>query len=149
MLFRFLRKFFYDEEFEKLKIRVEGIENAIQQLQAEIRNQQEMERERVEPDFIFFVWTAIGVALAIFFDAAQNFTPGTNRISFWTTDGIWSIVGITSMVFVILSSFIGISLIWKYAKSKSDTNYRFFATILTVGLILVVFSVFALAFLIK
>ena len=148
MIFNFLRQYLKDDEFEQNKIELAETKAVLQDYKDFILEQKEStknEREKVDPDFLVFVWATVGFAFLIFGESGQNAIAlqESRPIPFY----VWSTLVVFSIVFIVLSSIFALGLTKRYAASKSDPEDITFAYYLIIGAILLVGGVIGIAFL--
>ena len=142
MIFNFLRQFLFDSELQETKQELQTTRAELAQsnrildeYKQFIKKKNQQEKERVEPDFLFFVWTAISVAIVFGNDFASRITPSVSEIE-WTFQNIlWLAAFLIAAAFVIKNFFFAARLTLQYAKSKQDENYEFFAYFIIWGLV--------------
>lgn len=148
MLFRFLRQYFRDEDFEQNQfelVQTKEILTEYRQFIQEQREQVKEEKETIDPDFLSLIWASIGFAFLVFGESAQKIIELQNNRTF--PFYIWSIFSFFSLVFIIFNSIFALEITRKYAKSKSNSGYVTYAYFVIVGAALLVLGVFGFAFL--
>lgn len=149
MLYRFLRQYLHDEEFEQTKFQLQESQDLLAEYRRYIEKEKEAvshEKEKVDPDFLVFVWATIGFSLAILLEGMKTLVElkaETSTPSFW----IWVVITLFSVFFAAHSGTFALDLTEKYASSKSDKNYLTYARLLIVGALMLTISVFVLGYL--
>ena len=147
MIFYFLRQYLKDDEFEQNKVELSETRAVLKEYKNFIQKQEESEKnekEKVNPDFLVFVWATVGFAFLVFGEAAQNAITLKNNISipFY----VWTILLVFSIGFIVFTSIFALGLTKKYANSKSNPEYITFAYYLIIGAILLVGGVIGIGF---
>ncbi len=149
MIFNFLRQLIRDDEFEQNKIELAETRAILDEYKNFIQSQSTQkvdEKEKVDPDFLVFVWATIGFAFYIFLEAGKNTLAlqQDKPISFIFI--FWLILMIYSIYFMATNSIFALELTRKYAKVKSTYEYLTFAHRLIIGVVLIFVTVLAIAF---
>jgi hypothetical protein len=108
------------------------------ELEEDRRLRAEDDRNRVEPDFLALVWASVAVALAVAGQAAGRAVP-MNEGPPTVVKAVWGVVALVAGLFVVTNVAFAIRLTRRYARSKSDSSYEFYAISLafTIGVIVV------------
>lgn len=154
IIFRFLRQFLYDKDFEETKqqlIESKALlveyKDFIQNEKKEQESQTEVEKKKVDPDFLVMVWASIGLALTIGAQAASQLPKiSSNNISdFGVNEIVWLIVALYMVFYIVYNGLFAMSLTLDYAKSKKNYGYRDFAITLITGIILLLVGIILIA----
>ncbi|MCB9758181.1 MAG: hypothetical protein H6753_07180 [Candidatus Omnitrophica bacterium] len=151
MLFKFLRQYFRDDEFEANKAQLAESKALLTEYRGFIQDQksasEEEEKKKVDPDFLVMIWASIGLALTLGVEAASNF-PKVNSSSlkdFGVSEITWLIIAMYVIFYVVYNGIFAISLTFDYAKLKDDDRYQDFAKTLFAGIILLFIGVIVIA----
>ncbi len=146
MLFRFLRQYLKDDEFDRTEVELAETKAVLKEYKDFIEQQKRQdkdEKEKVDSDFLVLVWATVGFGIYIFSSSAPEFIKLQNTKQFTLPLFIWLAFSIVSLVFAILNGWIALQLTEKYANSKSDPLYKLYALLVIAGAtILVIGTVF-------
>jgi hypothetical protein len=148
MLFNFLRQFLIDEEFEQTKYELAETKAVLEEYKKFIQEQRIQEsqaKEKVDPDFLVFVWATVGFAFLIFSEAAKKSIELQDERPL--TLYFWIILAVFAFFFIIKNALFALELTSIYAKSKSNPDYLSFARYIIAGAALMVITVLITAFL--
>ena len=150
LVFRFLRQFLYDKDFEDTKQQLSESKALLTEYRGFIQDQKsasDEEKKKVDPDFLVMIWASIGLALTLGVEAASNF-PKVNSSSlkdFGVSEITWLIIAMYVIFYVVYNGIFAISLTFDYAKLKDDSRYQDFAKTLFAGIILLFIGVIVIA----
>lgn len=144
MIYKILRQFIRDDEFEQAKLQLAESNSLLHEYRQFIDDQNQDEKEKVEPDFLFFVWTAIGVALATAAGLAQQIPRGSTKVN-GLENIIWAVLTVVALLFVTTNIWFALELTLKYAKFKANSGYKVFSISLAIGVVILLLAVFMLA----
>lgn len=142
MLFRFLRQYFHDEDFEQKKVELAQTRQVLDLYKEFIQeqlNQNENEKEKVDPEFLGLLWGSIGVALAIAGQAFSAVLEG-KETTLLSIDWPYIMIAISAFLFAVLNLSSAIKLTNGYTSSKSDKRYHFFSTTLGIGVSIIIIN---------
>ena len=153
MIISFLRQFLPDRELEETQQELQATKTELaksnkllHEHKLFIEKQSQAERERVEPDFLFFIWTAISIALALGVDTATSISTNDHSQVVWTWEnGLWIAISLIAIVFAIINYPVAIKLTKQYALSKQNKDYNFFALSISWGLGLIIVLVLTIS----
>lgn len=146
MLFKFLRQYLWDDEFEQNKSQLEESQRLLSEYKTFIEKEKDkatIDKEKVDPDFLVMVWASLGIALSLGAYATGNL-PKSDEItpfsilSFNIIEIVWLVIALLVVVFIILNGLFALELTLDYAKSKSQQGYKYYAWSL-ISLIIVIF----------
>lgn len=152
IIFRFLREFLYDKELEDTKIQLAESKVLLAEykdfIQKEKKDQEnEAEKNKVDPDFLVMIWASIGLALTIGAQAATELPKiaSSNISNFGVNEIVWLIIALYMVIYIVYNGLFAMSLTLDYAKSKKNYGYRDFATTLIIGIILIFVGIIVIA----
>ena len=142
MIFRLLRQYFRDDEFEANKAQLAESKALLTEYRDFIQDQKsasEEEKKKVDPDFLVMIWASIGLALTLSVEAVSNIPKiDSNSIKgLGLTEVIWLVIALYTVFYVVYNGIFAMSLTLDYAKRKDNHGYRYFAITLISGIILI------------
>jgi hypothetical protein len=138
MIFRFLRYFLRDDEFEQTQNQLAEIRKTLDDIYQEQKRILQEDREKVDPGFLALVWASIAAALVMGAEATTKFPKLEIGISLTPAQIVWVIIACGAVLFTVLGLAIALRLTMDYAKSKSNSSYRVFSISLAVGILILV-----------
>ncbi len=146
MIFKFLRHFLRDNEFERINGQLSEIKNLLEGIHQEQKRASQEERERVDPGFLALVWASIAVALAMGAEATTKFPKLRIGICLSLPQMVWAIIASAALLFSVVGLIIALQLTMDYAKSKSDFSYWVYAIALAIGILILDVGLVLLSF---
>jgi hypothetical protein len=148
MIFKFLRKYLKDDEFEQTKIELVETRQVLKEykeflVQFQTNND---ERKKVDTGFLAFMWASVGIASSIFISTAQEAVNLKTHV-YEPKLYIWLVLAMFSFYFVLATGNNALVLTKKFVDSKDDPSYRNYGWYLNVGVVLIALAILALAFL--
>ena len=151
MIFKFLRQFLKDDEFEHTKIELAETKIVLKDYKEFIEAQKvgaKEENENVEPDFLVLLWAAVGLSLTLAVEVANELPKSEDSIPMSTLtfdQGVWLVLTLVTGIFLIINTLFAIELTVRYAQSKTNRGYKVFAYSLIYGLALFVLGIILIA----
>jgi hypothetical protein len=155
MLFRILRAFLRDEEYYRLNMQLTHAVSFLSEYQkaltstsgAQVNTFKDMleddrlakakeERGKVDAGFIALVWASVAAAIAFGGYAAKHVPRISINSNLDFTGGIWLVLSLVALLFTAANGIFAISLTRRYAMSKDDKGYKFYAESLWVSIII-------------
>ena len=144
MLFKFLRHYFIDIEFEQTKEQLTESVTLLKKMRQDFRQKERDEREKVDAGFLALMWATIAFAATAFFDtgneAIELYTHPLS-IEFYVFGGLATF----ALFFIIYNSWWAIGLTIKHSKQKEDKRYTFYAWSIVIGAALLIIAILVLA----
>lgn len=148
MIFRFLRQYFRDDEFEQIHHQLTESNLLLSEYKAFIHEQKKPaidEGDKVDADFLALIWASLAVGLA-FGSESVDHLPDRKVVFDSLNNAVWSIFAVVTFIFIILNLISAIKLTMKYADAKKDTNVKSFAVTLFIGVVILAVGLIILSF---
>src|ERR1700752_2051345 len=146
MLFRILRAFLRDEEFYRLNMKLTHAVSLLSEYQKTLIStsgaqantfkdvleddriaKAKEERGKIDPGFIALVWASVAAAIAFGGYAAGHVPRSSINSNLDFTGGIWLALSLVALLFSTANGIFAVSLTRRYAMSKDDKGYKFYA----------------------
>jgi general stress protein CsbA len=144
MIFRFLRQYLHDPDFERSQADLAEAKILLTEYKQFIEEERKRSAEAVDPDYLLFIWASIGFAFAAVVTAAK--VIGDPSVAGTVDYYVYWAWGLFAFLYGIANSVVVVILTRKYSATKSDREYLVHFWLTTIGVAALIIGFFILAY---